>query len=190
MYLQSEEGIDNLLCLVSLNDTNWYGWATTGDWPGWTDRSRNLAAVTSIGSVCGKSQVWIAFKFESDESVTEEGAYIDEVKLTDETPPSVTAITPASGNVGSTVTLTGVGLAGVTAVSFNGAAAQFSVTSASQISATVPAGATSGPVTVTSPVRGGHERRELHGHGAAEDQRLHSCQGPGGRVRGRARYGP
>jgi hypothetical protein len=150
-YLKSEEGVDRLLCLVSLNGTNWYGWATTGDWSGWTDRLRNLAAVTTIGSVCGKSQVWIAFVFESDDSVTGEGAYIDEVKLTDETPPSVTAISPASGPAGSTVTLGGAGLAGATAVSFNGVAAQFNAVSATQITATVPAGAISGPVTVTSP---------------------------------------
>jgi hypothetical protein len=151
MYLQCEAGVDQLLCLVSLNGTNWYGWATTGDYAGWIDRNRNLAAITTIGSVCGKSQVWIAFKFESDASATEEGAYIDDLKLTDETPPSVTSMTPSSGNVGSTVTLTGAGLAGVTAVSFNGVAAQFTTQSAAQITATVPAGATTGPVSLTSP---------------------------------------
>jgi hypothetical protein len=151
MYLNSEEGLDSLLCLVSLNGSDWYGWSSSGAWAGWTDRSRNLASVITIGSVCGKSQVWIAFKFESDDSITGEGAYIDEVKLTDETPPSVTAMSPALGPVGSTVTLTGVGLAAATAVSFNGAPAQFTVDSAAQITATVPTGATSGPVTVSSP---------------------------------------
>jgi hypothetical protein len=151
LYLKSEEDIDDLACYVSLDGINWYGWSTTGDTQGWVDKVRNLASVITIGSVCGKSQVWIGFKFESDDSFGDEGAYIDEVKLTDQTPPSVTAINPASGPAGSTATLTGAGLSGTTAVSFNGVAAPFTVVSATQISVTVPAGATSGLITVTTP---------------------------------------
>ena len=46
----------------------------------------------------------------------------------------------------------GSALSGATAVSFNGiAATSFSVVSATQMTATVPAGATSGPIAVTTP---------------------------------------
>ena len=151
LYLKSELDIDTLKCLVSLDGSNYYGWATSGDTLGWSDRTRNLAAVNTIGSVCGKSRVYIAFVFESDDSIIDEGAYVDEITLTDVSPPSVTSLAPASGNVGSTVTLTGAGYAGVTAVAFNGAAAQFTIGSSTQITATVPSGATTGAVTVTSP---------------------------------------
>ena len=49
------------------------------------------------------------------------------------------------------VTLTGTGLDGATAVKFHGTSASFSVASATQITATVPAGATTGTVSLTTP---------------------------------------
>jgi hypothetical protein len=66
-------------------------------------------------------------------------------------PPVVSAVTPGSGWPGTTVNLTGSGFTGATGVSFNGTAATFSVSSDSQLSATVPAGASTGPIAVTSP---------------------------------------
>lgn len=57
---------------------------------------------------------------------------------------------PAAGTVGSRVTILGNSLSGATAVSFNGTPAVFS-TSPSAIRATVPAGATTGIITVTLP---------------------------------------
>jgi hypothetical protein len=67
-------------------------------------------------------------------------------------PPSVTSIEPGSGVVGEMVTITGTGLSGTTAVAFNGTSAvTFLVNSDTQIDATVPAGATTGTVAVTTP---------------------------------------
>jgi hypothetical protein len=66
-------------------------------------------------------------------------------------PPSISSFAPTGGPAGTAVTLTGSNLTGTTAVSFNGAAATYTVVSDSQISATVPAGATSGPIGVTTP---------------------------------------
>jgi len=59
---------------------------------------------------------------------------------------------PGLGNVGSTVEILGTDLTGATSVTFNGTPATFTVsTSGTWISATVPAGATSGSVQVTTP---------------------------------------
>jgi len=58
---------------------------------------------------------------------------------------------PTAGKTGSAVKILGTNLTGATRVSFNGAAAAFTVVSRSEISTTVPAGATSGPVEVTTP---------------------------------------
>jgi uncharacterized repeat protein (TIGR03803 family) len=65
--------------------------------------------------------------------------------------PFVTFVFP-SGRAGSSVQILGTGLMGATAVTFNGVpAASFTVQSGSFIVATVPTGATTGPVQVTTP---------------------------------------
>jgi hypothetical protein len=49
------------------------------------------------------------------------------------------------------VTLTGTNFTGATAVAFNGTAATFTVNSPTSIATSVPAGATTGPISVTTP---------------------------------------
>lgn len=56
-----------------------------------------------------------------------------------------------SGHVGSNVKILGTDLTGATSVTFNGTAAEFTVSSASLIIATVPAGATTGTIEVVTP---------------------------------------
>jgi hypothetical protein len=65
--------------------------------------------------------------------------------------PGISTIAPGSGTADSTVVITGTDLTGATAVTFNGTAATYTVDSATQITATVPAGATSGKIVVTAP---------------------------------------
>lgn len=68
--------------------------------------------------------------------------------------PAVTAVSPSSGAIGggTSVTITGVSLAGATAVHFGAAAATaYSVNSSTSITATSPAGSGSVDVTVTTP---------------------------------------
>jgi uncharacterized repeat protein (TIGR03803 family) len=64
--------------------------------------------------------------------------------------PAVAAFTPSGGAVGSKVTIRGSHFIGTTAVEFNGVSAAFKVLNVHFIDASVPAGATSGSITVTN----------------------------------------
>ncbi|WP_413787807.1 IPT/TIG domain-containing protein [Streptomyces platensis] len=76
------------------------------------------------------------------------------VQVTVTTPaPALSSVSPASGPAagGTTVTLTGTGFTGATAVQFGTTSASFIVNSATQITATAPAGSGTVQVTVTGP---------------------------------------
>jgi len=62
----------------------------------------------------------------------------------------VDGMTPTAGDEGTLVTITGTGLSGVSAVTFNGTAANFSQISTTKLTAVVPRGATDGPVYVVA----------------------------------------
>ena len=64
--------------------------------------------------------------------------------------PTVTGFAPVSASIGSSVTISGSGFIGATAVSFNGVPATFTVLNNTTIQATVPATATTGAVAVTT----------------------------------------
>ena len=67
-------------------------------------------------------------------------------------PPTLTRFTPTSGPSGTRVTLTGTHFHGATDVQFNGVSAlEFEVVSGTSIEVIVPAGATSGPISVVAP---------------------------------------
>ena len=65
--------------------------------------------------------------------------------------PTISSFAPASGSVGTSVLINGTNLSSVSGVQFNGVAASvWRIVSATQISATVPLGATTGPVKVST----------------------------------------
>lgn len=64
--------------------------------------------------------------------------------------PTINGFSPASGGVGTTVTITGTDLTGATSVKFNGQSASFTVVSNTQINATVPNCSSSGVISVTT----------------------------------------
>src|SRR3954452_7114939 len=76
------------------------------------------------------------------------------------TPPVITALSPESGAVGSTLTIKGSSFSGATDVHFVGGDVHASPTvlSGAKVTVTVPAGARTGPVELTTP-RGGTARR-------------------------------
>jgi hypothetical protein len=66
------------------------------------------------------------------------------------TSPFISGLAPKIGPWGTQVVISGGNLTGATSVKFNGTTATFSVNSGTQITATVPNGATTGPISVTS----------------------------------------
>jgi len=64
--------------------------------------------------------------------------------------PSVSSLSPSSGNAGTSVVVTGNGFTGVSSVAFNGTTASYTVNSNTQITTTVPVGATTGTISVSN----------------------------------------
>src|SRR5207237_1248076 len=79
------------------------------------------------------------------------GTAISAVSFTVINPPTITGFTPASGPVGTSVTISGTNFTGTTGVAFNGASATFTVDAATSIQTTVPTGAMTGTISVTTP---------------------------------------
>jgi hypothetical protein len=66
--------------------------------------------------------------------------------------PAITGFNPTSGPVGTSVTIIGIGFTGATNVKFNGVSATlFTVNSDTKVTAIVPTGATTGPISITTP---------------------------------------
>ena len=85
MMNDCETDYDSISWMASIDGANFNGYYTdgmTGGYPTtWDDVEFDLTAVPTLGNLCGHSQVWIAFVFESDLSVTYGGAYIDDVTI-------------------------------------------------------------------------------------------------------------
>jgi virginiamycin B lyase len=80
------------------------------------------------------------------------GAYGAIARVTTKVTPQIDGLSPSTGTVGSVVAIHGINLTGATAVAFNGVPATFGVWDDTDIVAIVPAGATKGRVTVTTPI--------------------------------------
>jgi hypothetical protein len=84
-WTDTEATYDYLFVGASINGSNFYGSGYSGNWAsscgGWCSENFDLANVYTLGNLCGQSQVWIAFKFHSDSSITDEGSYLDDITL-------------------------------------------------------------------------------------------------------------
>ncbi len=78
---QSEAGYDYFRWTASTNGTNFYGTSVSGDSGGWQYVNFDLTNVPTLGDVTGDSSVWIAFIFNSDNSFTDDGAFVDDITL-------------------------------------------------------------------------------------------------------------
>ena len=82
VWLNSEKEHDYVQWLASTDrNGTFYGWQRTGNTKGWVKEVFDLKSVSTIGNLCGKSKVWIAFYFGSDSSGTSEGAFVDDITL-------------------------------------------------------------------------------------------------------------
>ena len=72
---------DYVMWGASTDGCSFWGRGHDGDSGGWQSVSFDLTDVYHLGNLCGESQVWIAFIFESDESITDKGAFVDDVAL-------------------------------------------------------------------------------------------------------------
>ncbi len=127
----------------------------------WSSNSAGYITTTvNLPAAAAGQNVRLRWRFGSDSSASSLGWHIDTITISDGVVCSncsvscqtVSGLNPASGAIGSTVTITGANFTGVNAVKFTGnASAQFTVNSGTQITATVPNGAASGPITISKP---------------------------------------
>lgn len=104
------------------------------------DSATQISAKVPAGAATGKITV-----------TTPSGIATSAASFTVQLTPAITGLTPSSGGAGAAVVIAGAYLNGATAVKFNNVnQAAFTVNSANQITTTVPTGATSGRVTVTT----------------------------------------
>jgi hypothetical protein len=85
----SESGYDYVGWMASTNGINFYGYQISGDQSSWRD------ATFDISDRAGQPTVWLAFRFISDGSITNEGAYVDDI-LIQKTPAQDIRVSPAS----------------------------------------------------------------------------------------------
>ncbi len=72
-------------------------------------------------------------------------------RITTAVTPAITSFSPGSGAQGAAVTITGVNLGTANGVAFNGVKAAITATTATTVTTSVPAGASTGHITVTTP---------------------------------------
>jgi hypothetical protein len=136
---------------VTITGTNLFNTATTAgtvQFNGKTATSTVATSTTQISAVVPSSattgKITVATKVATATSTTD---------FTVGSCVTITSFTPTFGPVGTQVTIIGTGFTGATAVSFNNVnATTFTVNPAgTQITATVPTGATTGKIKVTTP---------------------------------------
>ncbi len=100
--------------------------------------------------------------------------------------PAIESISQSIGSVGTSIVITGANFTGVTAVTFfNNVIAGFTINSATQITTTVPAGAVTGPITISKPSCSDVQTGSITVSGSPSsdlkvDNGLSGCLGAGG----------
>lgn len=138
--------------------------------PGGWASSEGLAPATRLFATEGAADDWLAEAGPEDLAATQDGSVIDatigapnlvniysndrigyQFTATAGAPPTISALSTTSGEIGSQVKITGTNLKSTSSVSFAGVAATYRVESATQITATVPEDAKTGPITLNTP---------------------------------------
>lgn len=81
-WSDTEYDYDMFFWGASINGENYYGTQVTGNYSSWTTGEKlDLSAVPTLGNLMGENQVWIAFVFGSDSTVTDKGSFVDDILL-------------------------------------------------------------------------------------------------------------
>ena len=81
-WVYSENDWDTLFVGASTDGEWFYGPYASGDSSGWQNGRFDLTNVDTLGNLVGRSQVWVAFAFETDDSTNrQEGAFVDNIVL-------------------------------------------------------------------------------------------------------------
>src|SRR5205823_6564360 len=109
---------------------------------GWNQATASLVAPS--GTANAVVQMWV--------HSLKRTIYVDDFVFTGATTaPAISSFSPTSGPVGTGVTINGSNFTGATRVTFfNGVAATITFNSDTQIQTTVPTGATTGPISVST----------------------------------------
>lgn len=113
-----------------------------------------VGGVAAAFSVVSDTQLTVTVPADIREGtivVTNPGGSVTSNLFTVMPPPAISSLSPTSGSTGDVVAITGTGFTGVTAVSFSGTPASFTVQSDTRISAIVSDDAASGPVSISAP---------------------------------------
>jgi Matrixin/IPT/TIG domain len=97
---------DTFQYMASIDGSNFWGTQLSGDWTPWKDVTFDLKNVYTLGDLRGHSQVWIAFRFTSDGSISDLGTFLDEINIQKDSVvsalPHITGVTPDFGHVKAT----------------------------------------------------------------------------------------
>jgi hypothetical protein len=102
--------------------------------------AQHLSATVPIGATTGKIAV-----------TTSDGTGMSVANFVVSAQPTISGFSPTSGSPGTAVTITGSNFTGVNGVRFNGVSATFNLVSDGQVNTTVPAGASTGRITLSTP---------------------------------------
>ncbi|MFH0767968.1 MAG: matrixin family metalloprotease [Chloroflexota bacterium] len=114
-WIKTEANTDNFSLAASITSgtSGFYGYGFSGQRNYWYQDIFDLRSWGALGNLCGQPQVWFAFIFKSNASITDQGAFVDNIVLRKYvgTAPQITSINPsqASAGTGSLVTITGSG---------------------------------------------------------------------------------
>jgi len=121
---------------VAFNGTNAVTWSVDSD----TQITATVPAGTTTGPV----------------TVTTPGGTANSGTFTIASFPTIASFSPTAGSIGTPVVISGTNFTGATSVTFNGTAASYTVDSDSQITTSVPSGATTGQISITTPSGSGN----------------------------------
>jgi hypothetical protein len=76
---RTQQGHDYLKWFAAVGSGDFYGWRISGSSDDWVGETFDLTDVPGLGSVMGEEEVWLAFKFDSDGSGSDQGAFMDDV---------------------------------------------------------------------------------------------------------------